>query len=180
MIEVRIHGRGGQGAVVAAELLASAFFREGKYVQSFPTFGPERRAAPVAAFVRVDEEPIKLRCEIYNPDHLIVLDASLVRAIDITAGVKEGGWVVINSGKPPESFDLGDRFRVVTVDAGAVAVKHKLGSRTQPIANTAILGSFARITGLVGIDAVVGAIEEMVSTKKEENVAAARETYDRS
>lgn len=180
MIEIRIHGRGGQGAVVAAELLAWALFKEGKYVQCFPSFGPERRSAPVAAFVRVDEAPIKLRCEIYNPDHLIVLDPSLVRTIDITAGLKEGGWILINSKKKPESFELPREFQVGTVDASTIAMKHKLGNRTNPIVNTVMLGAFAKVTGLVGINAVIEAVGEAVSIDKEGNIAATREGYDKA
>jgi len=91
MIEIRIHGRGGQGAVVASRILASAFHREGKYVQAFPQFGMERRGAPVAAFTRIDDKPIWLHCEIYEPDHLIILDPTLVGQIDITTGLKPEG-----------------------------------------------------------------------------------------
>ena len=178
MIEIRIHGRGGQGVVVAAELLALAFFKEGKHVQCFPSFGPERRSAPVAAFVRVDEARIRLRCEIYSPDHLIVLDPSLVQAIEITAGLKEGGGLLINSKKKPESFELRE-FRVATVDASMIAVKHKLGSRTNPIVNTVMLGAFAKVTGLVGIT-IIEAVREAVPSSKEENIAATREGYDKA
>ncbi len=180
MIEIRIHGRGGQGAVIAAELLASAFFKEGKYVQSFPSFGPERRSAPVAAFVRADEEPIKLRCQIYNPDHLMVLDPSLIGAIDITAGMKEGGWIVVNTDKEPGSLGLPPGFRVATADASSIAVKYRLGSRTNPIVNTVMLGAFAKITGLVGIDAIIAAIEEAIPINKEGNIDATRESYYRA
>ena len=91
MLEIRTHGRGGQGAVVASEILAAAFFREGKHVQSFPTFGVERRGAPVAAFTRVDDQPILLRCEVYEPDHVMVLGETLVESVDTTAGLKSMG-----------------------------------------------------------------------------------------
>jgi len=97
MIEIRIHGRGGQGAVIASEVLAMAAFREGKHVTSFPAFGVERRGAPVAAFTRIDDRPIRLKCEIYAPDHVVVLDPSLLQVVDVTAGLKPGGWILVNS-----------------------------------------------------------------------------------
>lgn len=177
MTEVRFHGRGGQGAVVASQILASALFKEGKFVQSFPTFGVERRGAPVAAFIRISNRPILLRCEIYHPDHIVVLDPTLIYAIDVTAGLKENGWVIINSDRSPEEFDLPTRFRIATVDANRIAVEHRLGSPTNPIVNTAILGAFARITGLVGLEALLEAVREAVPLGKEENAAATEEAY---
>ena len=178
MIEIRFHGRGGQGAVVASEILASAFFKEGKFVQSFPTFGVERRGAPVAAFIRVDDQPILLRCEIYQPDHIVVLDPTLILAVDVTAGLKAGGWIIVNSDRRPEELELPERFKVATVDANRIAVKHRLGSPTNPIVNTAILGAFARITRLVGLDPLLEAVREAVPLQKEANVAATREAYE--
>jgi len=177
MIEIRIHGRGGQGAVIASEILAEAVFREGMHVQAFPSFGSERRGAPVAAFVRLDDEQIRVRTEIYEPDGLIVLDQSLIlqKLVDITQGLKEGGWILINSSHPPEHFaDLGD-YRVATVDAAHIAVTHHLGSITAPIVNTAILGAFSTFTGLVGLEHIAEAISATVPVKPEANVAAARE-----
>lgn len=176
MRELRIHGRGGQGAVVASKLLAAALFREGMWVQSFPAFGVERRGAPVTAFLRLDEQPILLRCEITEPDDLIVLDPTLISAIDVTSGLKQGGAILINSDRTPESYgDLSSRFRVFTVDASTIATHHGLGSRTQPIVNTAIVGAFARASGLVSLDSVCAAIEEEVPGKAAANVAAARD-----
>lgn len=176
MHEFRIHGRGGQGAVIASKLLAAAFFHEGKSVQSFPAFGVERRGAPVTAFLRVAQEPILLRCEITEPDDLIVLDPTLVEAVDVTAGLKPGGCVLINSDRDPESYaQLAKRFEVVTVDAGTIARKYGLGSKTQPIVNTAILGAFASALGLVGLEAVCEAIVQEVPIQPEANVQAARE-----
>ncbi len=101
MIEIRMHGRGGQGAVVACKLLASAIYKEGKFAQSFPAFGVERRGAPVMAYTRIDDKPIHLRTEIYEPNHLIVLDENLLLTVDVTAGLKDGGTIVINSTKAP-------------------------------------------------------------------------------
>lgn len=179
MIEIRIHGRGGQGAFTASNLLASALFREEKHVQSFPSFNAERRGAPTAAFIRIDDSIIRLRCEVYTPDHLIVLDPTLFSMVDVTHGLKEGGWIIINSDKRPKEFSSFTKFKVATVDANSIAVKHHLGSHTAPIVNTAILGAFSKITGIVGIDAVLAVVEESIPLKKGENVAAARETYEK-
>lgn len=177
MTEIRIHGRGGQGVVVASEVLASALFKEGKFVQSFPSFGIERRGAPVTAFLRIDSRKIRLRCEVYRPDHLIVLDPTLAETEDITAGLRENGWIVINSNQEPEHLDFPSEFRVATVDANSIALKHNLGTKTAPIVNTAILGAFAKITGMVGIEALMEAVREGVPVSKEENAAAANEAY---
>ena len=176
MRELRIHGRGGQGAVIASKVLAAAFFREGRSVQSFPAFGVERRGAPVTAFLRVAEGPILLRCEVQTPQDLIVLDPTLVRAVDVTAGLEPGGGILINSERPAASYDaLGLRFRVATVDASDIARRHGLGSKTQPIVNTAILGAFAVFSGLVTLESVCAAIREEITIRPAENVAAARE-----
>jgi len=177
MIEIRFHGRGGQGAQVASKVLAVAFFHEGFHVQSFPAFGVERRGAPVMAFLRVDRQPIQLRVNIYEPDHIIVLDPTLVPAVDVTSGLKKGGWVLINSSHSPEAFNHLRNFRIVTVDATSIAIRNGLGSRTNPIVNTAILGAFSKVTGLVKIDSVVLAIREEIPGKKGENAQAAREAY---
>ncbi len=178
MIEVRFHGRGGQGAVVASKVLAVAFFHENLYVQSFPAFGVERRGAPILAFLRVDQQPIQLRVGIYEPDHIVILDPTLIGAIDVTSGLKQNGWVIINSHKSPEAFTNLKGFRTATVDATSVALRNSLGSRTNPIVNTAILGAFSRVTGLVGIDSIALAIREEIPGKKNENAKAAREAYN--
>lgn len=176
MRELRIHGRGGQGAVIASKLLAAALFHEGRWVQSFPAFGVERRGAPVTAFLRIDDAPIRLRCEVTEPDDLIVLDPTLIGAVDVTAGLKAGGTILINSDAPPSAYPaLVQRFRVATVPAGEIAARNKLGSRTQPIVNTAILGAFAAFSGLVGLESVCAAIEEDVPQHAEANERAARE-----
>ena len=176
MRELRIHGRSGQGAVIASKVLAVALFREGRWVQSFPAFGVERRGAPVMAFLRVDDAPIRLRCEVAAPDELIILDPTLIDAVDVTAGLKAGGRILINSDRAPAAYgSLGARFHVATVDAARIAAAHRIGSRTQPIVNTAILGAFAAFSGLVSLDSVCEAIREEVPVKPEENEAAARE-----
>ena len=177
MIEIRTHGRGGQGAVIASEILAVAFFREGKFVQAFPAFGVERRGAPVVAFTRVSEGEIRERCEIYEPDHLIVLDPVLIRTINITAGLKEGGWIIINTNQSMDDTDLVGKYRIAAVDANAIALKYGLGSRAAPIVNTAILGAFSGATKLVGLKAVTEAVEEFVPLKKENNKKATEEAF---
>lgn len=177
MIEVRFHGRGGQGAQVASKVLAVAFFHEGLYVQSFPAFGVERRGAPVMAFLRADQQPIQLRVNIYEPDHIVVLDPTLIGAIDVTSGLKEKGWVLINSSQPPGAFDRLKDFQIATVDATSIAIQNGLGSRTNPIVNTAILGAFSKVTGLVKIDSIALAIREELAVKKGENAKAAREAF---
>jgi len=179
MTEVRFHGRGGQGAVVASEILATALFKEGKFVQAFPAFGVERRGAPVMAFLRFDSLPIRRRCQIYEPDHVVVLDPTLLLAVDVTAGLKPNGSVLINSDSPPESFAALQKFLVATVPAGEIAVAHKLGTRTNPIVNTAILGAFARLTGFVGLETLLEAIAERIPERqRERNQAAARAAYE--
>jgi 2-oxoacid:acceptor oxidoreductase gamma subunit (pyruvate/2-ketoisovalerate family) len=178
MIEIRTHGRGGQGAVIASEILADAFFLEKKFVQAFPAFGVERRGAPVVSFTRVSDGEIRERCEIYEPDHLIVLDPVLLDTVNITVGLKEGGWIVINTNRDMQESEILKKFRVATVDANSIALKYGLGSRSAPIVNTAIVGAFAGATKLVGLEAVLGAIAEFVPQRKENNQKAAEEAFN--
>jgi len=177
MIEIRFHGRGGQGAVIGSKVLATAIFAEGKFVQSFPAFGVERRGAPVTAFLRVDDNPINLRNEIYQPDHLIILDPTLINNKSIFAGLKKGGWVLINSKSLPTNLDIQDN-KIAFVDASSVAVRNRLGNITSPIVNTAILGAFAKITGICSIDSVCASIKKGVPIKPEENAKAAKEAFE--
>jgi 2-oxoacid:acceptor oxidoreductase gamma subunit (pyruvate/2-ketoisovalerate family) len=176
MRELRIHGRGGQGAVVASKLLAAALFLEGRHVQSFPSFGVERRGAPVTAFLRYSDQPILLRCEVTEPDELMVLDPTLVAAVDVAAGLRRGGSVLINSPRAADAYgDLARRFRVATVDASAIARRFGLGSRTQPIVNTAILGAWAEFSGTLRLESVCRAIADEMPGRETPNVGAARE-----
>ena len=168
MYEVRFHGRGGQGAVTAANILAAAAFNEGKDVQAFPMFGVERRGAPVAAFLRMDEKPIDIKTQIYEPDAVVVLDPSLIDVVNVTEGLKKNGFVIINSTKKPSEFKFGDA-KIFTVDATTIAVKNHLGTETSPIVNTAILGAYSKAVGNVGMDAIDKAINENAPIKKEEN-----------
>jgi len=178
VIEIRFHGRGGQGAVVASNILAVACFLEGKYVQAFPAFGVERRGAPVEAYIRVDDRKVHLRTNVYTPDHVVVLDPTLIEVANVSRGLKEGGILLLNTDRPPRDFPRFSAFRVATVDAGPIALRHGLGSRTHPIVNTGILGAFARATGMVALDSVCEAIREEVPSHHEANVGAAREAYE--
>ncbi len=181
MIEIRFHGRGGQGAVIGGKILATAIFYEGKFVQAFPTFGVERRGAPVAAFVRVDDDRINLRSQIYEPDHLIILDPTLIKNPATFQGFKKLGWVLINTKYTPEKFSelpgLED-VKIATVDASHIAVKNRLGSPSSPIVNTSILGAFCRVTKICSIDSICEAIKKGVPIKPDANIAAAKEAYD--
>jgi len=178
MIEIRFHGRGGQGAVIASEILATALYNEGKHVQAFPTFGVERRGAPVAAFLRIDSRPIRLRCQVEKPDHIVILDPTLIPAIDVTSGLKPGGWVIVNCEHLPPLPGLNPDCRIATVDAAGIAAAQGLGARTNPIVNTAILGAVARYPGIVSLESVVAAIGSRVPAKAEQNMLAAREAYN--
>jgi 2-oxoacid:acceptor oxidoreductase gamma subunit (pyruvate/2-ketoisovalerate family) len=178
MFEIRFHGRGGQGAVVASSVLASAFFKEGKFVQAFPSFGAERRGAPVTAFTRIDDREISVRFGIYKPDCLVILDASLAKKPGITSGLKDGHWIIINSDRPPADFRSLGTYPVATIDASSIARKYGLGSPSVPIINTTILGAFAKVTGIIKIESVLEAIRESVPSKPEENARAAREAYE--
>jgi len=177
MIEIRIHGRGGQGAVIASQILAQAAFRDDMHVQAFPAFGSERRGAPVTAFFRLDHSPIWVRSEVYRPDGIVVLDESLIGlpSAGVLKGLKDGGWILINSPKDPPEFAELKGFTVATVDASGIGRRHNLGSPTTPIVNTAIVGAFARFTGLASLANLAEAIRGAVPAKSEENVAAALE-----
>ncbi|MDH5186515.1 MAG: 2-oxoacid:acceptor oxidoreductase family protein [candidate division WOR-3 bacterium] len=177
MTEIRFHGRGGQGAVIASEIFASALFKEGKYVQTFPEFGVERRGAPVQAFLRFDEKPIMLRCKVYTPDHVIILDSVLLKTQDVTMGLRPGGWILLNSDKEPREFSF-PNFRVATIDATGVAIKYKLGPKTAPIVNTAVLGAFIRVSEIVRLDNIYKSIPEYVPVKIEDNIKATGEAYE--
>jgi 2-oxoacid:acceptor oxidoreductase gamma subunit (pyruvate/2-ketoisovalerate family) len=130
------------------------------------------------AFLRVDPQPILLRVNIYEPDHIVVLDPTLIGAVDVTSGLKQDGWIIINSHQPPEIFNHLKGFKTATVDATSIAIRNGLGSRTSPIVNTAILGAFSKVTGLIGIHSIALAIREELPGKKDENAKAAREAYE--
>ena len=162
MFQVRIHGRGGQGAVTAAELLSVAAFVEGRHAQAFPSFGSERTGAPVVSFCRIDSGPIRNREPIARPDALIIQDPTLLHQVDVFGGLTGDGCVLINSAKPPDALglaDLADRIgpeRLLTVPATEIAREH-LG---RPLPNAVLLGAFAAFTGVISLDSVVGAIRQ--------------------
>lgn len=178
MIEIRFHGRGGQGAVVASNMLADAAFREGKHVQAFPFFGVERRGAPVSSFTRINDIPIKIRSQVYNPDYVIVLDSTLIDIIDVTSGLKRNGIIIINTDKKPSEFNLS--FKVATIDATSIALDNKLGSKMAPIVNTSILGAFAKVSRVISLESIIMAIEESDISKKEDNIKAAEMAYQKT
>jgi pyruvate ferredoxin oxidoreductase gamma subunit len=160
MFQVRIHGRGGQGVVTAAEMLSIAAFEEGRHAQAFPTFGSERMGAPVTSFCRIDESPIRSREPISEPDGLIVQDPTLLHQVDLFAGLGDHGYVLINSTRSFDELGLGEfarRFRperLLTVPATEIAREH-LG---RPVPNTVLLGGFSSLSGVVAIASVVKAI----------------------
>jgi 2-oxoacid:acceptor oxidoreductase gamma subunit (pyruvate/2-ketoisovalerate family)/2-oxoacid:acceptor oxidoreductase delta subunit (pyruvate/2-ketoisovalerate family) len=178
MLEIRFHGRGGQGAVVASELLAHAAFFDGKMCQSFPFFGVERRGAPVTAYTRIDSRPIGVRTSITRPDVVVVLDPGLLRTTPVTDGMKAGGILIVNTRAPAETLYTPVKARVAVVDANKIALDHRLGSATMPIVNTAVLGAVAKATGIVSLKAVDQAIEEYVPARRPENRAAAADGYN--
>jgi pyruvate ferredoxin oxidoreductase gamma subunit len=180
MLQIRIHGRGGQGVVTAAELLAVAAFEQGHHAQAFPSFGSERTGAPVVAFCRIDEREIRVREPILAPDVLIVQDPTLLHQVDVFQGLQPDGWVLINSRRTFDELGVGEiaqRFRherLATVPATEIAMRH-LG---RPLPNAVLLGGFAALSGLVGLDAVAHALRERFPAKvAESNVAAATEAY---
>ncbi|MFZ5571381.1 MAG: 2-oxoacid:acceptor oxidoreductase family protein [Thermodesulfobacteriota bacterium] len=177
MIEIRFHGRGGQGTVVATILLAKAFFKADYQVQSFPLFGVERRGAPVEAYLRLDREEILIRTNVYRPDHVVVMDRSLLHSVDVTRGLKKGGWILINTPDPPEPDSAFAPFRTAWIDATRIARDNGLGTRTHPILNTAMMGAFARLLGMPPMEAVVGAIREEIPDQVEPNIQAARDAF---
>ena len=181
MLQIRIHGRGGQGVVTAAELLSVAAFGQGRHAQAFPSFGSERTGAPVVAFCRIDDNEIRLREPILEPDVLIVQDPTLLLQVDIFQGLKPEGYVLINSKRSFAELGLADiarrfrRERLSTVPATDIALKH-LG---RPLPNAVLLGGFAALSGLITLDAVTHAIAEKFSDKVAQgNIAAATEAFE--
>lgn len=180
MLQIRIHGRGGQGVVTAAEMLSVAAFEQGRHAQAFPSFGSERTGAPVIAFCRMDDQPIRLREPILAPDVLIVQDPTLLHQVDVFQGLQSDGYVLINSQRSFHDLGLADiearfrRERLTTLPASDIARKH-LG---RPLPNAVLLGGFAALSGLITLDAVAHAIRARFTGKVADgNVAAATEAY---
>jgi 2-oxoacid:acceptor oxidoreductase gamma subunit (pyruvate/2-ketoisovalerate family) len=176
MREITFFGRGGQGAVVASEILADAYFREGFHVQSFPSFGVERRGAPVTAFLRTDREFIYLRSMIYRADIGVVLSPDIVDSPTFKPLLKEDSTILVNS---PEAVAGLNGYDVSYVDAAGIALECGLGSAAQPLVNTAILGAYAKAIGDLKIENLLAAVESGVPVKKAQNLDAVRKAYER-
>jgi pyruvate ferredoxin oxidoreductase gamma subunit/2-oxoisovalerate ferredoxin oxidoreductase gamma subunit len=179
MQEIRFHGRGGQGTVVASILLAKAFFNAGYWVQTFPVFGVERRGAPVEAYLRLDKEKIRIRSNVYAPDHVVVQDVKLLESVDVTAGLKPGGWILVNASRRPENLNIFSGYQLAWVDATGIAIHNRLGTRTHPIINTAMLGAFIHILKMPPLDMVFDAIKEDITVKPQQNIKASKDGYER-
>jgi pyruvate ferredoxin oxidoreductase gamma subunit len=181
MLEVRIHGRGGQGVVTSAELLSVAAFIEGRHAQAFPSFGSERTGAPVVSFCRIDDREIRSREPISHPDVLIVQDPTLLHQVDVFSGLAEDGYLLINTGRTFDELGLGEfvqrfrRERLLTVPASELALEH-LG---RPLPGAPLLGGFAGLSGLISIESVSAAIRDKFSgAVAEGNVAAAHAAFE--
>ncbi|MCD1295955.1 pyruvate ferredoxin oxidoreductase [Methanocella sp. CWC-04] len=175
MKEIRIHGRGGQGSVTAAELIAVAAFEDGKWSQAFPYFGTERRGAPVTAFARISDSQIRIRSQIYQPDYVIVQDPSLIHSVDVASGIKDDGLILINSDKKPSEIGINTKAKIKTIDATSLALE-VIGL---PIVNTALLGAFAGATGMIRLESVNKAIKARFPGKVgDKNVEAVKRAFE--
>ena len=176
MKEIRVHARAGQGAITTATILANAAFEDGKYALSFPTFGAARMGAPMNAFVRIGDAPIRVRSQIYKPDYVLVQDPTLMRGYDVVAGLKPDGLAVINTGKKPSELELKTKARVVTVPAARIA-KQIMGRADR--VNTALIGAFIAVTGELSLESLERAINSRFSGKAaESNWKALLEAYN--
>lgn len=179
MLEIVWHGRGGQGAWTASNILAQAALKEGKYVQSFPTFGPERMGAPVMAFTRISEEPIEVHCNIYEPDIVVILDSSLLQSIPVIQGLKENGKILVNSSESPlkiaEVLNVSSSFHVYTTPATEIAIEI-IG---RPVTNTAMIGALIRVSGIVSLDSIYQVLRERFPPKIAElNIKVVERAYN--
>lgn len=171
-IEIRWHGRGGQGAVTAAQVIAYAAISKGFYAQAFPEFGPERRGAPVKAYTRISDKPIRSREPIINPNYIVVLDSSLLRFSEVLSGISGDGYVIINSSTKPE---INVKARLVWLDATNLALQ-VLG---RPIVNTAMIGALLKVMTLLDVDCIFKALEHFFKGKiLEKNVELVKRAYD--
>jgi pyruvate ferredoxin oxidoreductase gamma subunit len=177
LVEVRWHGRGGQGAVTSAELLARAAIAEGKYAQAFPSFGPERRGAPVLAFDRISKnQPIRVRAEITEPDVVVILDSGLVSIVDVTSGLKDGGVIVLNTKRSLEdvSGEFDSKWRLAVVNATAIANDILKVN----IVNTTMLGALLKATGVVDIESLTEPLKDRFGRLAERNINAMKKAFE--
>jgi pyruvate ferredoxin oxidoreductase gamma subunit len=173
--EIRIHGRGGQGVVTAAELLAVAAFEDGKYAQAFPSFGSERMGAPVQSFVRIADHRVWARNQIYEPDYLIIQDNTLIGAIDVLKGLKSDGMVLVDSERSPEELGFKTTALIKTIPATKIALEI-IGRAVQ---NTTLMGAFAGITGLLSVEAIKRSVmERFPGEVGEKNAQAVQKAFD--
>ncbi len=174
MKEIRLHGRGGQGSVTAAELIAVAAFEDKRFSQAFPAFGVERRGAPVMAFARIADRPIRIRSQIYEPDYVVVQDVTLLDVVDVASGLKADGKIIINTDKPKEKLNLNTKAEIITIDATKIAME-VLG---RPIVNTTMLGAFCGATKEVSLESLNKAISERFKGELgRKNLAAIETAY---
>lgn len=175
MKEIRIHGRGGQGSVTMAQMMAQAAFEDGKWSQGFPSFGVERRGAPVQAFARIDKKKITDRSQVANPDYVIVQDSTLIDVVDVLKGLEKDGMVLVNTSKNLDELKFDTDRSVLTIDATSIALKH-LG---KPIMNTSLMGAFAGATGLIDEESIEKVVmQRFPSEVGEKNVAAVKEAFE--
>jgi len=177
MVEIRFHGRGGQGAVTSAELAALAAIEEGKYAQAFPSFGPERRGAPVMAFVRISDKPICTREKVYEPNYVIVLDPTLLKLVNVEAGLKKGGIIIVNTTKSAEQVrkETGIKAKIATVDASKIAIE----TMRVPITNTTMLGALIKaVPGLISMDGLKHPIDHRFGPIAEKNVKSCARAFE--
>jgi pyruvate ferredoxin oxidoreductase gamma subunit len=176
MIEIRWHGRGGQGAVTSVELLALAAIEEGKFAQGFPAFGPERRGAPVLAFNRVNDKQIMVRSGIYTPYVVVVLDSSLVKLVNVTEGLKPEGILIVNTTHSPQEIREQLKYpgKIFTVDATHIA-REELGT---PITNTTMLGALIKATKVIKLDSLKGPLEHRFGKIAQKNIKACKRAYE--
>lgn len=183
MIEIRWHARGGQGAVIASRYLAASAIRQNLYFQAFPQFGTERMGAPIVAYTRISDAPINLRCAIEEPDVVVVLDPTLLKSVNVTANLKEGGSIIANYPGTPEELakvlNVDGKFKVYTVDAYKISTE-EIG---RPIPNTPMVGALARVLGIISLDNILAEFEDQFSHRfkpeiVQKNLKAVRRAYE--
>ena len=179
LIEIRWHGRGGQGAVTSTEMLAQAAISEGKYAQAFPSFGPERRGAPLTASTRISNDPIRTFAQIEMADIAVVLDSSLLKIVNIVGSVKKGGLIIINTPLKADEVTLDGGLLIATVDAVGIALRHRLIREGAPIVNTPLLGAFSMASKLVSLEYIERGLKwKLAGAGAMANLSALKDAYE--